>query len=221
MKKNTNLVNNIKLKIILIIILLITCLVSGVLMLYYGITNTNKLNKISKEYNSIIAYYKDYNIYSINKDNNKTYRLNYTYIINNKEYTISTNYGSNYIPQQGSTREVRYNPNNPEDAFLVGTNKNTILIFMGSFFVLCSLGFIFSILNNLGIFNIDKINIPGLFIGIILLIVGFGIIIFQNNITQSFRETCRSFGIFIIIPLMFIIIGIVQIINCIFKKVIK
>ena len=67
-----------------------------------------------------------------------------------------------------------------------------------------------------GIFDNIKINILGLYIGIVVLIIGIGIILFQYGTTASLIETVKLMGLWVVIPIMFIIIGIFQIIKCLF-----
>lgn len=76
--------------------------------------------------------------------------------------------------------------------------------------------FVLATLYITGIFDNIKINIFGLYIGIVVLIIGIGIILFQNGITSSLTETVKSMGLWVLIPIMFIIIGIFQIIKCLF-----
>ena len=87
---------------------------------------------------------------------------------------------------------------------------------MGAFFTLGATVFILAGLYALGCFDNIKINIMGIYIGIVCLVVGIGIILFQNGTTGSFMETVKSFGLWILIPFMFIIVGIQQLIKWIF-----
>jgi len=48
------------------------------------------------------------------------------------------------------------------------------------------------------------------------LIIGVGVILFQNGTTSSFIETVKSMGLWILIPIIFIIIGVFQIIKSLF-----
>ena len=68
-------------------------------------------------------------------DNDITYKLTYIYEVDDIQYSITTDYGTNYIPEENSIREVKYNPSNPEEALLVGTNNSNSLIYFGLFFV--------------------------------------------------------------------------------------
>lgn len=115
--------------------LVLLVLIIGSTCLYFGIKDTYKLNKTTKEYMTTNGYFKDYEIYNTSKDGT-TYKLLYAYEIDEKEYTISTDYGVGYIPEKNSIREIKYNPDNPSEAILVGTNSSNFLIFFGASFTL-------------------------------------------------------------------------------------
>lgn len=191
--------------------------ISGIVMLFFGIKDTYKLNKNTKGFITTNAYYKDYEIYDTDKDGT-TYKLKYVYVIDDIEYEVSTDYGSNYIPLKNSIRKVKYNPDNPSESILVGLNNKKVLIYAGLFFVLGSIPFILFGLMMLGMFNKVKIDIIGIYIGFAFLIIGIGSVLLQNTETNSLLETIKSMKLWFLIPIMFIIIGIYQIIK---KLIIK
>lgn len=121
-----------------------------------------------------------------------------------------------YIPERNSTREVKYDPNNPEEAILVGTNSSNFLIFFGGFFILGAAAFIIGALYMKGTFDKVKIDIMGTYFGVVFTIIGVGIILFQNGTTSSFIETIKSMGFWILIPILFIVVGTFQTVKCLF-----
>ncbi len=209
--------SKINLNIVLPCILVGITFVSGILMLLFGIKDTHKLNSNTRNFTTTNGYYKDYEIYSSNK-NGITYKLKYVYNVDGIEYEISTDYGSNYIPDKNSVRKVKYNPNNPSESILVGLNNNKGLIYAGTFFILGSIPFILFGLMMLGLFDKVKIDVIGAFIGFALLIIGIGIILFQNAETFALLETIKVMGIWFLIPITFIAVGIYQIVNCLIIK---
>ena len=218
--KNTN--KNIKKttfnpKVIISTLLVILVLLIGIVLLFLGIKNTYILNKKTKDYIITNSYFSSYDIYSSDEDD-ITYKLTYIYEVDDIQYSITTDYGTNYIPEENSIREVKYNPSNPEEALLVGTNNSNSLIYLGIFFVFGSFTFILGYLSVMGYFDKFKIDVIGTYLGIIFLIIGIGIILVQNGTTMSLIETIKSFGLWILIPIMFVIIGIYQIIKCLFLK---
>lgn len=68
--------------------------------------------------------------------------MTYIYKVDGKEYSITTDYGTNYIPDENSSREIKYNPNNPKEAVITGTNSKNSLIYFGAFFTFGALTFV-------------------------------------------------------------------------------
>lgn len=186
-------------------------------MLFFGISDIYRLNQKTKNYITVNGYYKNYDIYA-SDEHGTTYKQTYTYKAYNKEYSITTDYQTNYIPSNNSIREVKFNPDNSEEAVLVGINSKNDLVYMGTFFSLVSFTFIIFYFTIRGYFDKFKIDIIGTYIGAIFVIIGIGIILFQNGTTMSFIETIKLFGLWILIPLMFIVVGIIRIIKCLFLK---
>ncbi len=198
-------------------------LFSGIICLVVGIRDTYYASKTTKSYLTTTGYFKDYEIYDSYKkrEHNRTkthttYRLIYAYKIDDKEYTIKTDYGSGTIPEINSIRKIKYNPNNPSEAIFVGTNRNSGLIYFGAFFLLGGMVFVLIFLYAKGVFDKVKINILGLYVGIVFLVVGIGIIAFQMGEVSSLIEMVKRMGFWILIPIMFIIIGGFQTVKCLF-----
>lgn len=185
-KSKTKTKLNIDFRILISALLVITALLSGIAMLFFGIIDT--------------------------------YKLTYIYTVNGIEYSVTTDYGTNYIPDENSSREIKYNPNNPEEAIITGTNSKNGLIFFGAFFTFGAITFILAALSVLGYFDKFKIDILGAYIGLLFFIIGIGIILFQTGTTTSLIETIKSFGLWIFIPIMFVIVGIYQFIKSLLKK---
>ena len=221
-KSNKKYLNNkkglkINFKIVISSFLVGITLLSGIIFLFIGVKETYKLNKTTKDYITTNGYFIDYDIYSRNK-NGTTYKLIYNYEVNGKEYTVSTDYGNGNIPEKNSIRKVKYNPNNPSEAILLGTNSKNFLIYFGGFFTLGSIAFILVALQIRGVFDKIKINVIGFYFGFVFFIIGIGIILFQNGTTSSFLDTIKYLGLWIFIPILFIIVGMFQMIKCLFFK---
>ena len=67
-------------------------------------------------------------------------------------------------------------------------------------------------------FDKIKIDVLGTYVGLLFFIIGIGIILFQTGTTTSFIETIKSFGLLMIIPIMFMVVGIIQVVKCLKKK---
>ena len=195
--------------------LVFSVLIIGVICFVFGIRNTYQLNARTKGYLVTDGYFTDYRIYHEDEEG-ITYRLMYRYEVEEEDYTLTTDYGVGYIPEINSIREVKYNPNNPSEAILVGTNSSNFLIYFGAFFMLGGSVFVLAALQIKGVFDKVKIDVIGTYIGFVLLIVGIGIMLFQYGTTPSFMEVMKSMGIWIIIPILFIIVGIFQIGKCLY-----
>ena len=208
------------LKIIISCFLVLAVLASGFLCLFIGIKDTYNFNQKTKDYVTTEGYFKDYNIYNIDEEGT-TYKLIYEYEVDGKKYMVSTDYGVEKIPAVNSMRKVKYDPNNYEKAVLVGTNRNNGLIYFGAFFVLGGMVFVLIFLQIKGVFDKIKIDVIGTYIGVIFTIIGIGIILLQNGMTSSFIETVKTMGFWILIPIMFIIVGIFQTIKCLLLPKLK
>lgn len=206
------------LKIIFSCLLVLAVLASGFLCLFIGIKDTYNFNQKTKDY--VTTDFKDYNIYNIDEEGT-TYKLIYEYEVDGKKYMVSTDYGVEKIPAVNSVRKVKYDPNNYEKAVLVGTNRNNGLIYFGAFFVLGGMVFVLIFLQIKGVFDKIKIDVIGTYIGVIFTIIGIGIILLQNGMTSSFIETVKTMGFWILIPFMFIIVGIFQTIKCLLLPKLK
>lgn len=204
-------------KVIIGSLLVGICLLSGIVMLFFGIKDTYELKKRTKNYLTTNGYFNDYEIYGSNEEET-TYRLLYRYEVENQEYIVKTDYGTSYIPEENSIRKVKYNPEYPEESILIGTNRNNSLIYMGAFFTLGSFAFILGACSFLGYFDKFKIDVLGTYFGIVFFVVGIGILLFQTGTTGSLLETIKSFGFWTLIPFMFIVVGILQTGKCLFDK---
>lgn len=208
--------NEFNFKIVVFYLLVASVLLIGIICLFFGIKDTYYTSKKTKNYIITTAYYSDYEIYNSNDKDSITYRLIYVYKVNNDEYKILTDYGSGSIPDINSKRQIKYNPNNPNDAIFLGTNKNSILIYFGTFFLLGSMIFVLEFLYIFGVFDKIKINILGLYIGIVFLILGIGIIYLQFKEVSSLTSLIKQMKFWILIPVIFILVGLFQIIKCLF-----
>mgnify|MGYP003308201440 CR=1 FL=1 len=208
---------NIDFRILISALLVIIALLSGIAMLFFGIKDTYKLNKKTKDYITTNGYFNNYDVFNVDEDG-ITYKLTYIYTVDGKEYSITTDYGTNYIPEPNSSREIKYNPNNPEESILTGTNSKNGLIYFGAFFTFGSLTFILAALSVLGYFDKFKVDIVGAYIGLLFFIIGIGIILVQTGTTMSLVKTIKSFGLWMLIPIMFVVVGIYQFIKSLLHK---
>lgn len=126
------------------LLLLITFIV-GICLIYFGIKNQNELKEKSKDYLETEGYYTSYSTYG----ESDTHKLIYTYEVDGKEYNISTDYGAMIIPKENSTKIIKYDKNNPEEAIIEGINRNNIDICLGAVFIIISIALSISHLKRL------------------------------------------------------------------------
>lgn len=95
---------------------------------------------------------------------------------------------------------------------------NKAIIFGGAFFTFVSFTFVLFALTVSGRFDKFKTDILGLYVGILFVAMGIGIPAFKFTDTFSLSETVKAFGIGLIIPIMFVAVGMFQIIKTLRNK---
>ena len=128
-----------------IYLLLFISFIVGICLIYFGIKNQNELKEKSKDYLETEGYYTSYSTYG----ESDTHKLIYTYEVDGKEYNISTDYGAMIIPKENSTKIIKYDKNNPEEAIIEGINRNNIDICLGAVFIIISIALSISHLKRL------------------------------------------------------------------------
>ena len=83
------------------------------------------------------------------------------------------------------------------------------LLFMGAFFELGGFAFVLGALSILGYFDHFKIDVVGLYVGIVFILIGGGFLALMYSVTQ---------GILIVIPIIMILGGICAIVKCIKER---
>lgn len=192
----------------------------GIIMLYFGISNSFKNLSKTSNYVETIGYFVDYEICNSDEDGT-TYKLIYSYNVNSKEYTVSTNYGTNMIPKEGSSRTIKYNPSNPSEAIISGGSSEIVLLLIGIMFTMIPIIMFINISPKVKE-KVEKLNfnLTSLLIGIVFLMIGL-MALYMMAGTFSIIEIYKSFRLNYLIPylilLMFIIVGSLLIIGS-FKK---
>jgi hypothetical protein len=92
------------------------------------------------------------------------------------------------------------------------------LIFGGVIFTFGSSVFILAGLTMKGCFDHIKIDVLGLYAGAVISIIGMGFLLLKYRDADSLREMVNSFGLWILIPIMMMLVGIFQIVKCIRNK---
>lgn len=191
-------------------ILVLAVIIAGIVLLFMGIKDTVKNARVRTDYASAEGTLVDYGIYNQSRTGEKTsttYYLVYEYTVSGETYTVKTDYGTGSVPPLNSTREIKYDPQNPSRAIVGGTNSSHFLLLIGGFFTFGGLVFVLAALQIKGVFDKLKFDVLGTYIGFVFVAVAFGIIFFRYGEAGSFRTGLTSMGIFMIVPILFILGG--------------
>lgn len=96
--------------------------------------------------------------------------------------------------------------------------RNTTIIFLGAFFTFGAGVFVLGALTVLGYFDKFKIDVLGIYTGVLFVAIGIGFIAIKYGETQSLLGTIRAFGLWILIPVMMFAVGVFQIVKCLKNK---
>ncbi len=193
----------------------------GIVLLFFGVKSTYSRMEKTKNYVSIEGTFIGSSIYS-SDDDGTTYKLTYSYRVNGNRYEISTDYGTGSVPDMGTKKTIKYNPNNPSEAVISGMGSNGFLLIMGFMFTAIPLIILFaSIINrepSTGSAMHQKLL--SILIGSVFAIMGgaFYYIMCSSGDSLSIISALKANGFWIFIPILFMIIGIYVIIASIFKK---
>lgn len=193
-------------------IVIVLCVVLGIGFLLQGVKETIEVKNIKETYITTQGQYVDKELYRASSiigkyKKHSTYYLLYEYRVNDKTYIVKTDYGSGQIPLTGSTREVYYNPDSPEEAVLGGTDSSSILVWFGILFILVPSVMAIGMLAIKGKLGRLTFNIMDIAVGSVLIIVGIGTIrIFSGDF--SLIGLFKLAGPFALIPILFIVVGI-------------
>lgn len=87
------------------------------------------------------------------------------------------------------------------------SRMDIMLIFMGAFFTFGAFTFVLAALTVKGCFDKCRIDVLGLYVGILFVVIGIGIPAIKH-------ADIREFGFWILIPIMMVVVGMLQIVKC-------
>lgn len=207
----------------------------GIVLVFLGIKDTVQLNMKTKHYEKTTGYLSDYIMDSEGGYNpkrkthsNPTYFLSYNYTVNGTEYTVTTDYSTSILPTIGTTREIRYNPSDPQIAVVIGPNGNTTMILVGALFAIVPCAFLIPVLSSgkkekhKGKQH-KKLPIDGfrLFLGLILAAFGYGalyLITGSFSIGEILDYYRTSFTFPLVIPPILLTVGLFTAVTAFFPK---
>ena len=161
--------------------LILVCLTAGIWMLVSGGRTMLEENRLKKAYASVEGNLSDYALQSEGgydavrrRHSSATYRLTYTYFVDNVPYTVTTDYSTGDVPALGDPRTVYYDPTDPGSAILGGVSSGGILLFGGFFFTAIPLIFILVFCAAMGWLPKTRINVMDLVVGGVTASIGGG-----------------------------------------------
>lgn len=193
--------------------LILVALTAGIWMLVSGIRGTIEQNALKEKYETVEGNLSDYALESPGgydpvrrRHTNDTYRLTYTYFVEDIPYTVTTEYSTGAVPALGSARTVYYDPADPENAILGGVSVSSILLFGGFMFTAIPLIFILVGCSAMGWLPKTRIEWMDVIIGSITAGLGGGFLQFMEG----------GFHILMVIPWLLILAGVWLIIRGLF-----
>ena len=168
----------------------------GIIIIGVFISFKIKENKIIQNYQKTTGTY----------INRKTYALIYKYSVNNKVYTVTTEYGTSNIPPIGSQKTIYYNPNNPQEAIIKGGGQsNFFLILIGMMFILIPI-------LILSLLFLNNENLTMIILGSTFFLIGAGLYYFVANDASSLSPLIvfKTNFIATLMSFVFMIMGICE-----------
>ena len=210
-------------------ILPILCLLVGLVLLSLGIRNA--VANSTRGYREVTGYLIDYTLQEAGGYDSQrrtetadTYRLVYRYNVDGQEYTLVTSYSTSFVPSRGSETEILYNPENPAESVIGGPNQSeNHLIFIGLFFMFCSLPFFLPFLPKRKQKKGGKqaarrapskwaaVDWVGIVIGLFLIGISYGALAMISNSYSPVgivRYYAASFHFMLLVPLLMIAAGL-------------
>ena len=211
------------------LILPILCLLIGLVLLSLGIRNA--VANSTRGYREVTGYLIDYTLQEAGGYDSQrrtetadTYRLVYRYNVDGQEYTLVTSYSTSFVPSRGSETEILYNPENPAESVIGGPNQSeNHLIFIGLFFMFCSLPFFLPFLPKRKQKKGGKqaarrapskwaaVDWVGIVIGLFLIGISYGALAMISNSYSPVgivRYYAASFHFMLLVPLLMIAAGL-------------
>lgn len=182
-------------------------------MLLTGIGGIVEENALKAEYASTEGNLSDYTLASPGgydpvrrRHTNDTYRLTYTYFVDDYPYTVTTDYSTGNVPALGSSRTIYYDPANPENAIPGGVSGNSVLLFGGFMFTAIPMIFIMVFATAMGWMPKLHIELMDIIVGGITAGLGGGFLALMEG----------PFHILMLIPWLLVAAGVWLIIRGLF-----
>jgi len=192
-------------------------IIIGVVLFVIGIGGVIQTTNKTKGFLDVKGKYISRTVYSSGKDGT-TYRLHYSYVVKGNEYTATTDYGTNVIPKVGSEKTIKYDPSDPSCSVVPGSGFNAIMLFGG--FICIAIAMLDIVSSSDGRFAKLKAN-GGVVFGFVFSTMGFGGYYLMCAGTDSLSPLTafRSAGLFTLIPMSFMAVGVLALFTTLFPSV--
>ncbi len=198
-------------KLKIIAAMLLVCILCGIAMLCFGIAGSIQRVKSTQGYKTTEGYLSGCHA-ELDEDGKVLYRPIYSYQVEGIEYTTEAEFRSEYLPEEGSAKAIKYHPENPAQAVVTGTNRNILLIFLGLFFIFIPTIIGLCAMRSAGLLKNRGAQFLNMGIGFFFTATGAGVLYLQAE-SFSAKALFSSLGPFIIIPILFILVGILQVVR--------
>ena len=95
---------------------------------------------------------------------------------------------------------------------------STGLVFGGAFFAFGAFTFVLAVLTIRGVFDSVKVDVLGMYMGIVVAAFGVGAVALRCGETLSLVQTIHEFGLWILVPIVMVVGGTAQIIKSLGKR---
>ncbi len=202
-------------------LILVGIMLIGATLIAGGVMSSIRNKEYTKYYVETKGVLSGTDIYSSDYDG-ETYSLEYEYVVDGEKYYISTDYGTGIVPKEGTTKTIRYNPDNPNEAVIAGNTTSVIFYVIGFMFFFIPMVLIMAESNQKEDTNKRKAKerIMPILIGIIFAGIGIGFYILMCSGTDdlSLKSAFDTAGFIAVIPLLFVLLGVYVAISSILPR---
>lgn len=175
-----------------------------------GIYQVLKEKEKYQDYETVVGAYVSSSVYS-RDDDGATYSLTYKYYVNGTSYQVNTNYGTSFVPKEGTPRKIRYHKENPQQAKIVGVELSEWCFLI---ILICLIASSYSFQSLMDLKG-QKKNNRWDYINLIMVGIGliyatsiiYALITGTKNLFSIF-DMLSSYGLSLIIIFIFIAVGI-------------
>lgn len=188
----------------------------GAVMIIFGLRGTWQLEQTTRSYAKTTGYLTGYILQAeeqydaVKKEHTAaTYYLVYSYAVGQGEYRVVTDYATSILPAMGTSAQIRYAPDDPERAVIVGPNKNAGLLFIGGMFAVIPSVLLWIILKPVP--KKGRLDTTGLAFGLIFVVFGYGALYMttgEYSLSGIIRFYQTSFILPLVIPPLLICAGL-------------